>query len=64
MMISKKATILLGKQKCGTSCRLIRMQELLVLREINSNEYLENLKNKTLLSILDDVKVKEGDVFF
>jgi mannose-6-phosphate isomerase len=30
----------------------------------NSNEYLENLKNKTLLSILDDVKVKEGDVFF
>jgi mannose-6-phosphate isomerase len=30
----------------------------------NSNEYIENLKNKTLLSILDDVKVKEGDVFF
>lgn len=30
----------------------------------NANEYLENLKNKTLLSILDDVKVKEGDVFF
>jgi mannose-6-phosphate isomerase len=30
----------------------------------DSNEYLENLKNKTLLSILDDVKVKEGDVFF
>jgi mannose-6-phosphate isomerase len=30
----------------------------------NSNEYLENLKNKTLVSILDDVKVKEGDVFF
>ncbi|MGO4818149.1 type I phosphomannose isomerase catalytic subunit [Flavobacterium sp. W22_SRS_FP1] len=30
----------------------------------NSTEYLENLKNKTLLSILDDVKVKEGDVFF
>jgi mannose-6-phosphate isomerase len=26
----------------------------------NSNEYLENLKNKTLLSILDDVKVKKG----
>jgi mannose-6-phosphate isomerase len=32
--------------------------------ESNSNEYLENLNNKTLLSILDDVKVKEGDVFF
>lgn len=30
----------------------------------NADEYLENLKNKTLLSILDDVKVKEGDVFF
>jgi mannose-6-phosphate isomerase len=30
----------------------------------NPNEYLENLKNKTLLSILDDVKVKAGDVFF
>jgi mannose-6-phosphate isomerase len=30
----------------------------------NSTEYLENLKNKTLLSILDDVKVKEGGVFF
>ncbi len=30
----------------------------------NAGEYLENLKNKTLLSILDVVKVKEGDVFF
>jgi mannose-6-phosphate isomerase len=30
----------------------------------NADEYLENLKNKTLLSILDDVKVKSGDVFF
>ena len=30
----------------------------------NANEYVENLKNKTLLSILDDVKVKTGDVFF
>lgn len=30
----------------------------------NADEYLENLKNKTLFSILDDVKVKEGDVFF
>ena len=27
-------------------------------------EYLENLKNKTLLSILDTVKVQVGDVFF
>lgn len=32
--------------------------------ESNANEYLENLENKTLLSILDDVTVKEGDVFF
>jgi mannose-6-phosphate isomerase len=30
----------------------------------NPGEYLENLKNKTVLSILDDVKVKSGDVFF
>lgn len=30
----------------------------------NANEYVENLENKTLLSILDDVKVKSGDVFF
>jgi mannose-6-phosphate isomerase len=30
----------------------------------NADEYLENLKNKTLLSILDNVKVQSGDVFF
>ena len=30
----------------------------------NANNFLENLKNKTLLSILDTVKVKSGDVFF
>ena len=30
----------------------------------NAKEYLENLKNKTLLSILDNVKVEVGDVFF
>jgi mannose-6-phosphate isomerase len=30
----------------------------------NAAEYLENLKNKTLLSILDNVKVQSGDVFF
>lgn len=30
----------------------------------NANEYLENLKNNSLLSILDEVKVKAGDVFF
>jgi len=30
----------------------------------NPIAYLENLKNKTLLSILDDIKVKVGDVFF
>jgi mannose-6-phosphate isomerase len=30
----------------------------------NASDYLENLENKTLLSILDDVKVKSGDVFF
>ncbi|MFV8353471.1 type I phosphomannose isomerase catalytic subunit [Flavobacterium sp. XS2P14] len=30
----------------------------------NASEYLENLKNKTLLSILEFIKVKSGDVFF
>ncbi|MGA9637661.1 type I phosphomannose isomerase catalytic subunit [Flavobacterium sp.] len=30
----------------------------------NANEYLENLENKTLLSILNNVKVNEGDVYF
>lgn len=30
----------------------------------NAEEYVANLKNKSLLSILDDVKVKSGDVFF
>jgi mannose-6-phosphate isomerase len=30
----------------------------------NADEYLENLKGKTLLSILDSVNVKEGDAFF
>lgn len=30
----------------------------------NATEYVENLKNKTLLSILDVVIVKSGDVFF
>ena len=30
----------------------------------NATEYVENLKNKTLLSILDNVDVEVGDVFF
>jgi mannose-6-phosphate isomerase len=30
----------------------------------NAEQYLESLKNKTLLSLLDDIKVKSGDVFF
>jgi mannose-6-phosphate isomerase len=30
----------------------------------NSEEYVEKLKSNSLLSILDSVKVKEGDVFF
>jgi mannose-6-phosphate isomerase len=30
----------------------------------SKEEYVENLNNKTLVSILDDVKVKAGDVFF
>jgi mannose-6-phosphate isomerase len=30
----------------------------------SKEEYVENLNNKTLVSILDDVKAKQGDVFF
>lgn len=30
----------------------------------NAESYLEHLKNNTLLSLLDEVKVKPGDVFF
>ncbi len=30
----------------------------------NPEEYLENLKNNTLVSILDDIEAKPGDVFF
>jgi mannose-6-phosphate isomerase len=30
----------------------------------NADDYLKNLKNNTLLSILDEVPVKSGDVFF
>ncbi|HEY4617025.1 MAG TPA: type I phosphomannose isomerase catalytic subunit [Flavobacterium sp.] len=30
----------------------------------NANEFSESLKNKTLLNLLDDVNVKEGDMFF
>jgi mannose-6-phosphate isomerase len=30
----------------------------------NAKEYVQNLENKTLLSILDTVEVKKGDVFF
>ncbi len=30
----------------------------------NKEEYVKNLQNKTLLNILDDVKVNPGDVFF
>jgi mannose-6-phosphate isomerase len=30
----------------------------------NAQEFLEKLKNKTVLSLLDSVEVKEGDVFF
>ncbi|MFV5702359.1 type I phosphomannose isomerase catalytic subunit [Flavobacterium sp. XS2P12] len=30
----------------------------------NANDYLESLTTKTLLSILDDVQVESGDVFF
>jgi len=30
----------------------------------SKEEYVENLNNKSLISILDDIKVKAGDVFF
>jgi mannose-6-phosphate isomerase len=33
-------------------------------KDSSREEYLEHLNNKTLISILDDVKAKPGDVFF
>lgn len=33
-------------------------------KKSNAVEYLENLKNKTLVSVLDEKQVKTGDVFF
>jgi mannose-6-phosphate isomerase len=36
---------------------------LLIKEDSNADEYVENLKGKTLLSILDSVNVKEGDGF-
>lgn len=33
-------------------------------KQSNQEEYLKNLKDKSLLSILDEVPVKKGDVFF
>jgi mannose-6-phosphate isomerase len=33
-------------------------------KDSNAKEYVENLENKTLLSILDTVEVQVGDVFF
>jgi mannose-6-phosphate isomerase len=52
-----------GKTECGTSCKLMMMPELLGSKKIEC-QYIENLENKTLFSILDDIKVKSGDVFF
>lgn len=55
-----------GKTEMWYVMQADKNAELIVGFKKNSNatEYLENLKNKTLLSILDKVKVTEGDVFF
>jgi mannose-6-phosphate isomerase len=65
MMNSKKAYNSFGKtemwyiMQADGDARIVGFRR----NQIQTN-ILKNLKNKTLLSILDDVKVKEGDVFF
>ena len=64
--LAKKRHNSFGKTEMWYVMQADRDAELIVGFKENSNaaEYLENLKNKTLLSILDKVKVAVGDVFF
>lgn len=64
--LAKKRHNSFGKTEMWYVMQADEDSELIVgfRKNSNSQEYLENLKNKTLLSILDEVKVKMGDVFF
>jgi hypothetical protein len=59
-----KRTILLGKQKCGISCRLSDARIIVGLKKIQMQmNMLENLQ-ANFTFYLDSVNVKEGDAFF
>ncbi|HWR93636.1 MAG TPA: type I phosphomannose isomerase catalytic subunit [Flavobacterium sp.] len=64
--LAKKRHNSFGKTEMWYVMQADKDSELIVgfKKDSNSAEYLENLKNKTLLSILDNIKVKVGDVFF
>jgi mannose-6-phosphate isomerase len=64
--LAKKRHNSFGKTEMWYVLQADEDSKLIVGFKENSNaaEYIENLKNKTLLSILDNVKVKVGDVFF
>ncbi len=64
--LAKKRHNSFGKTEMWYVMQADKDSELIVGFKENSNaeEYLENLKNKSLLSILDNIKVEVGDVFF
>src|SRR6187402_253533 len=64
--LAKKRHNSFGKTEMWYVMQADKEARIIVGFKENSNpeNYLKNLKNKTLLSILDSVKVEEGDVFF
>ena len=64
--LAKKRHNSFGKTEMWYVMQADAASELIVgfKEDSNATEYLENLKNKTLLSILHNVKVEVGDVFF
>ena len=64
--LAKKRHNSFGKTEMWYVMQADKDSELIVgfKKDSNASEYLENLKNKTLLSILDNIKVEVGDVFF
>ena len=64
--LAKKRHNSFGKTEMWYVMQADKDAEIIVGFKENSNatEYLENLNNKTLLSILDNIKVAVGDVFF
>ena len=64
--LAKKRHNSFGKTEMWYVMQADKDAELIVgfKEDSNATEYVENLNNKTLLSILDIVKVEVGDVFF